>query len=36
MGVSVNAMESLLKRARQRLREILKHSSNEMLETVRE
>jgi len=36
MGVSVNAMESLLKRARQRLREILKHSSNEMLATVRE
>ena len=36
LGVSVNAMESLLKRARQKLREILKHSSNEMLETVRE
>jgi len=36
LGVKVNAMESLLKRARQKLREILKHSSGEMLETMRE
>lgn len=36
LGISVNAMESLLKRARQKLRDILKDSSKEMLATVRE
>lgn len=36
LDISVNAMESLLKRARAKLREVLKHSSDEMIAAIRD